>query len=257
VSNTRDAASQELQIADASAFGSTVAGRQIPRMFPKVSVCFSLLTIAMLVSALACQPATTPGNETPEQLQVGRPLGTETPIPQPLPPDVEVATVTRVEAADTLLVSIPSSGPVSVKLLGVELPESMTPGKPIACFGAEAFANTRSQLEGKIVYLEKDLSTTDDLDRLLRYVYWEDGRMVNEHLARSGYATEATMAPDLKYQARLKQAQQDAQTARRGMWSRCSVTLTPTPTPSPTPSPTVEPNVEPTAPPPPPPRRRP
>ncbi len=165
--------------------------------------------------------------------------------------------MTRVEAADTLRVSSPYRGQMSVKLLGVELPESMTPGKPIACFGAEAFANTKNQLEGKIVYLEKDPSITDDPDYPLRYIFWDDGRMVNEYLVRSGYATEATTSPDLKYEAQLRQAQDDAQTARRGMWAKCAVTLTPTPTPSPTPSPIPEPTATPKPPPTPTPRRRP
>src|SRR5689334_18605272 len=130
-------------------------------MFFGFNACFFLLTLATSVSVLACQPATIANDATPEQIKVGLAAVAAPPQPIPLPPDVEAVTVTRVEAADTLQVLSPNLGLESIKLLGVELPESMTPGKPIACFGAEAFANTRAKFEGKSVYLEKDPLTTD------------------------------------------------------------------------------------------------
>ena len=43
-------------------------------------------------------------------------------------------------------------------------------------------------VEGKTVYLEKDVSETDRYGRLPRYVWLKDGSMVNATLVAEGYA---------------------------------------------------------------------
>jgi micrococcal nuclease len=50
------------------------------------------------------------------------------------------------------------------------------------------------------VHIEKDVSDSDRYGRLLRYVYLEDGRMVNELLVLEGYAQTSRYPPDVKYQ---------------------------------------------------------
>ena len=65
--------------------------------------------------------------------------------------------------------------------------------------------------------LEKDISETDRFGRLLRYVYLEDGRMVNELLVAEGFAQVSTFPPDVKYVDRFL----EAQAAERGLWSQC------------------------------------
>jgi micrococcal nuclease len=74
--------------------------------------------------------------------------------------------------------------------------------------------------------LEKDVSETDQYDRLLRYVY-ADGIFVNAELVRLGYAQVSTYPPDVKYQEYFEQLQQEAQTARIGQWALTITTVPP------------------------------
>jgi micrococcal nuclease len=46
--------------------------------------------------------------------------------------------------------------------------------------------------------MEKDVSETDVYNRLLRYVYLIDGRMVNKVLVKEGYAKASTFPPDVR-----------------------------------------------------------
>lgn len=57
-------------------------------------------------------------------------------------------------------------------------------------------------------------------DRLLRYAWLPDGRLVEEELLRDGFAMVVTYPPDVKYlDNRLLPAQEEARTARRGLWA--------------------------------------
>lgn len=103
-----------------------------------------------------------------------------------------------------------------------------TPGQPIQCYGPEASARNRELVLGKTVLLEKDKSETDSFGRLLRYVYLEDGRMVNELLVAEGFAVSKAYPPDTKYQTTLAAAQKVAQEEGLGRWSACTATPTAT-----------------------------
>jgi micrococcal nuclease len=72
-----------------------------------------------------------------------------------------------------------------------------------------------------MVYLERDFSEADRSGRLLRYVYLEDGRMVNEILMTEGFAYYSAYPPDVKHQQRFLNAQRGASEARRGLWGVC------------------------------------
>lgn len=67
------------------------------------------------------------------------------------------------------------------------------------------------------MYLERDVSEVDRFDRLLRYVWLEDGTMVNEELVAEGYAQISTFPPDVKYVERFLAAQRAAREARLGL----------------------------------------
>jgi micrococcal nuclease len=81
------------------------------------------------------------------------------------------------------------------------------------------------------VYLERDVSETDQFDRLLRYVWLPDGRMLNYKLVFHGYAHASTFPPDVKYADRFLEAQRDANANGRGLWSGCAATATLVPAP--------------------------
>jgi micrococcal nuclease len=108
----------------------------------------------------------------------------------------------------------------------------------VGCFGREASNRNKELVEGKTVFLEKDISETDRFGRLLRYVYLEDGQMVNEVLVLEGYAQVSTFPPDVKHQPRFTVAQQQASSANRGLWGRCQG---PAPSQSPIAQPTTPP----------------
>ena len=54
---------------------------------------------------------------------------------------------------------------------GVDTPETVDPNRPPGCFGKEASDRNKQLVDGKTVYLEKEVSETDRFGRLLRYVY--------------------------------------------------------------------------------------
>ena len=101
------------------------------------------------------------------------------------------ATVTRVIDGDTIEVNL--EGLIyRVRYIGIDTPEI---GEPCADEATEA---NRQLVEGKTVWLEKDISETDKYGRLLRYVYVDD-IFVNEELVRLGLALPSSYPPDMKY----------------------------------------------------------
>ena len=125
------------------------------------------------------------------------------------------ATVTRVVDGDTVEISPPVEGLSTVRLIGVDTPETHGGTQP---YGPEASDFTRQSLEGKKVSLELDVEKVDPYGRLLAYVYLPDGRMFNETLLEEGYAQVATFPPNVKYQERFLEAQREAREANRGLW---------------------------------------
>ena len=73
-------------------------------------------------------------------------------------------------------------------------------------------------MEGETIYLEKDVSETDDYGRLLRYIYLEDGTFYNEKIVKEGYAFAGTYPPDVKYNEILQDAERFARKNNLGLW---------------------------------------
>lgn len=152
---------------------------------------------------------------------------------------------------DTIRVSLRGQT-VTVRYIGMDTPETVAPGRPVARFGPEATAANKALVEGKTVTLEKDISETDQFGRLLRYVYVTDftgERMVNAELVRLGFARVATYPPDVKYANVFVELERQARAANAGLWGVSAAPVTSAPTPSvaaPTPAPTVAPTAAPT-----------
>lgn len=72
---------------------------------------------------------------------------------------------------------------------------------------------------GTRVRIETDVRQRDSYQRILGYVYLEDGRMVNEEMARTGYATALVYPPNVRHVERIRAAVKEAQTAKRGLWA--------------------------------------
>ena len=124
----------------------------------------------------------------------------------------------RVVDGDTLKVWM--SGELrTVRLIGVNTPETKHPTKKVQKGGPEASAFTQAALDRKTVELVTD-PEGDDADRhgrLLRYVYL-DGENFNATLIREGYATAIRQFPYSRNREFLALEAQ-ARQARRGIWA--------------------------------------
>lgn len=162
-----------------------------------------------------------------------------------------VARVVDVVDGDTIKVDI--DGEVfTVRYIGIDTPETVDPSSPVEWMGPEASAANADLVEGQEVHLEKDVSEVDQFDRLLRYVWLEQGTawlLVNYQLVHLGFASSVTYPPDVRYQELFLDAERAARDADSGLWAPAP---TPAPTPPPTPLPTAVPTAAPTAAPPPP-----
>jgi len=132
----------------------------------------------------------------------------------------EYYSVSSVVDGDTLKVNI--NGTIeTLRLIGMDTPETVDPRKPVQCFGKEASNKAKELLIGKKVRIEKDL-TQGELDkygRRLAYIYREDGLFYNKYMIEQGYAHEYTYNTPYKYQTEFKAAQKSAQENLRGLWS--------------------------------------
>ncbi|HEY7874807.1 MAG TPA: thermonuclease family protein [Actinomycetota bacterium] len=146
------------------------------------------------------------------------------------PGGYERAEVTRVVDGDTIVVLItgrvdgPSTGAAeigtehSVRLVGIDTPESVDPNSDVECYGPEASSATKSLLEGRDVVLVKDLEERDGYDRLLRYVYIGD-EMANARLVVNGYAHDYPYPPNVRHADLFAQLEREARESDRGLWS--------------------------------------
>jgi endonuclease YncB( thermonuclease family) len=142
-----------------------------------------------------------------------------------------------IEVVDGDTIKVELEGEVyTLRYIGMDAPETVDEGKPAEWLGPEATDANRQLVKGRPVYLEKDVSETDQYGRLLRYVYLADETFVNAELVRLGYAMSSTYQPDVKHQDLIVAAQEEARQEGRGLWG---------PTPSPVP-PTVPPTDTPT-----------
>lgn len=143
------------------------------------------------------------------------------------PPDAGAATVVEVVDGDTVRVRFAgrssSSPSESVRLIGIDTPETHGPGGLRECFGAEASARLASLLpRGTEVRLERDVEARDRYARLLAYVYRKrDGLFVNLALAKDGFAATLSIPPNVAHAADFTAAAADARDAGRGLWGRC------------------------------------
>ncbi len=107
-----------------------------------------------------------------------------------------------------------------VRMIGVDTPETHKPNSPVECGGAEASGFSKKSLDNKTVRLEADPTNQnrDRYDRLLRYVYLEDGTLYNKLLISEGYGFPYTSFP---FQKKLEfiQAGSQAKLSNKGVWA--------------------------------------
>ncbi|MGH9279163.1 MAG: thermonuclease family protein [Acidimicrobiales bacterium] len=135
-----------------------------------------------------------------------------------LPAGVDVA-IERVVDGDTVVVT----GKQTVRLIGVDAPETKDPRRPVGCFGQEASRFLTSTLPaGTAVRLVGDVEQHDRYGRLLAYLYRRDsGLFVNAELVRQGYASVLTIPPNVAHADEFVELAREARVDGRGLWEAC------------------------------------
>lgn len=128
--------------------------------------------------------------------------------------------VTRVVDGDTVDVTR-DRRTLTLRLIGIDTPETVHPTEPIECFGPESTDFASRRLLGEPVTLEFDPSQgrLDYYDRTLAYV-WIGRTMFNRMAIRRGYALEYTYDDPYRWQREFVRAEAIARSERLGVW-RC------------------------------------
>lgn len=111
----------------------------------------------------------------------------------------------------------------TIRLIGVDTPETRKPNTPVQCFGPQASSRMQSLVQSRSVRLEADPSQ-GDLDkygRSLRYVFTADGPNVAQTLIAGGFGREYTHHTPYRLQGQFRSAQTSAQASRSGLWGAC------------------------------------
>ena len=138
---------------------------------------------------------------------------------QKLPSDV--ASVIRVIDGDTIILRL--QGAIeTVRLIGVDTPETVHPTKPVECFGPEASAFTNSVLKPQTqVRVQRDVEARDRYQRLLVYLYLLDGTFINQEILRLGFARTMNIAPNTAFATNFASIETAARKNQIGLWLRC------------------------------------
>ena len=131
----------------------------------------------------------------------------------PLAPTAPLLRIERVIDGDTLVISTIGT----VRLIGVDTPETVHPTQPVQRFGREASEFLRDLALGEAVRVDYDQTRTDRYGRTLAYVYLESGVFVNLEIIRQGYGFAYTAFP-FRFIAEFRAAEREAREQGRGLW---------------------------------------
>ena len=159
-----------------------------------------------------------PGNNSPAQGNSSRSAD--------VPAEAQRGRVVRIVDGDTIIVAVDRpGGPIPagdnhrVRLLEIDTPESVRPNYPVECGGGNATAFAKQELPaGSTVYLLADREDKDGFGRYLRYAWDFEGEFYNEKAVAEGYARAVLYQPNDLYIDRIRQAENSARQAQRGVW---------------------------------------
>lgn len=140
------------------------------------------------------------------------------------PPDKDQVKVARVVDGDTIKVMI-GGEEKSVRLIGIDTPETHKPGVKVECGGREASANmTRLAPAGSPATLTYD-PTQDKVDRygrLLAYVSVKHRTLQLEQVYAGWAEVYVYGGKPFKRVESFRRAEGVAQRAHRGVWGQCN-----------------------------------
>jgi micrococcal nuclease len=132
--------------------------------------------------------------------------------------------VVRAVDGDTLEVRLDGGEIVTVRVIGVDTPETVKPDTPVQCFGPQASAFEHAHTEGRRVRLLVGVEPRDVYGRLLAYV-WVLGpprpRFLEVELLRRGLARTLTFHPNDRYAPRFEALERNAAKRGKGLWNAC------------------------------------
>ncbi|MDR3147867.1 MAG: thermonuclease family protein [Treponema sp.] len=105
----------------------------------------------------------------------------------------------------------------TIRMIGVDTPETVHPRRELEFFGREASEFTRQRLLGQPVLLAFDWDRRDRYGRLLAYIYSLDGNCHNAALIREGYA-HAYTSYSFQFMDEFRGLEQEARRDQRGLW---------------------------------------
>jgi micrococcal nuclease len=144
------------------------------------------------------------------------------------PPTGGLAVVRHVVDGDTVVVDL-GGREETLRLIGIDTPETVDPDTPPECFGHEASDHTKALLPaGTEVRLTRDVEARDRYDRLLVYVERaEDGLFVNLDLVAGGWADDYPFPPNVAHERDFSLAAAGARRQGLGLWGACGNADTP------------------------------
>ncbi len=139
------------------------------------------------------------------------------------PKNPQEALVVKNVDGDTIRVRI-NSGEETIRMLGVDTPETVHPNKPVEYFGKEASDFTKALCPvGSTVYLTYDWDPRDKYSRLLAYVWYkrdDQWIMHNLNLIANGYGHAYTVFSfDEDYMKLFVEAERKARERQLGLWN--------------------------------------
>jgi endonuclease YncB( thermonuclease family) len=148
--------------------------------------------------------------------------------PAPVAKALEVkARVTSVIDGDTLKVRFADGAKATVRLIGIDTPETKKPGTPVQCGGRAATTRMKALAlrngTGRTVTITTDPTQdlTDRYGRLLAYV-GAGGTDFGRTMVSAGWAKTYVYRVDFQRVGAYRAAQRSAKSAGRGVFRRCA-----------------------------------
>jgi len=196
---------------------------------------YTILQI-LIVITLAINVLSDPSPKNLAELQTNalKVFPTETNSLDITDPSLQSATLLKVIDGDTIKVIL-NKKEETIRLIGIDTPETHRPNTPVQCYGPEATQALKDKLTSTTLYLETDPSQDlrDRYDRLLAYIFTTPANSntqnnipstpqnINLWLIQEGYAREYTYNKPYKYQSEFQKIELEAQAEQKGLWEAC------------------------------------
>ena len=160
-----------------------------------------------------------PSNEKKEVAKNSRTESTKSDASSDFSTEFEAVWTTSLDG-DTIKIRS-DRGVETIRLLLVDTPESVHPEIKPQLYGHQASRYIKKlQKDNKNIVVRVGNPTHDDYERLLAYVYLNDGTMLNKHLVEVGYARVGYIfPPNTQYLDELLEAQDKAKSEKIRIWS--------------------------------------